>query len=217
MFFDKFSFSFKYLAIIAIIISPSIRFPFSSTAKHLSPSPSYANPMFNLFSTTYFCKNSICVDPHLSFIFIPFGLLFIILYLIPNDVNIFSATLYVAPLSVSKPIIKPSLFILSIFVSKFFLKKYTYSSIKSSQFSYTPILSLTAVSSSILPDSITSSISSSKLSGIFIPLLLKNLIPLNSNVLCEADITTLASAFNFLVKYATAGVGITPNNFTFAP
>ena len=149
--------------------------------------------------------------------FIPFGLLFIILYLIPNDVNIFSATLYVAPFAVSKPITKSSLFILSIFVSKFFLKKYTYSSIKFSQFSYTPILSLTAVNSSIFPDSITSSISSSNESGIFIPLLLKNFIPLNSNVLCDADITTLASAFSFLVRYATAGVGITPNNFTFAP
>ena len=34
---------------------------------------------------------------------------------------------------------------------------------------------------------------------------------------CDAEITTLASAFSFLVKYATAGVGITPNNLTFAP
>ena len=61
------------------------------------------------------------------------------------------------------------------------------------------------------------SISSSNSSGIFIPLLLKNLIPLNSKVLCEADITTLASAFSFLVRYAIAGVGMTPTDKTFAP
>ena len=101
--------------------------------------------------------------------------------------------------------------------SKFFLKKYTYSSSKSVLISDTPIFSLTADNSSSLPESITSSISSSISSEIFIPLLLKYLIPLSSNELCEADITTLASACNFLVKYATAGVGITPNNFTFAP
>ena len=92
-----------------------------------------------------------------------------------------------------------------------------YSLIKSKLYSDVPIFSFLAVNSSNFPDSIISSISSSNESGIFIPLLLKNLIPLNSNVLCEADITTLASAFNFLVKYATAGVGITPNNLTLAP
>ena len=151
------------------------------------------------------------------FIFIPSGLLFIILCSIPKLVNTFSATLYVAPFAVSINTLKPSLLLFSISSSKFFLKKYTYSSIKSSLISETPIFSFLAVSSSNFPDSITSSISSSRLSGIFIPLLLKNLIPLNSNVLCEADITTLASAFNFFVKYATAGVGITPSNFTFAP
>ena len=43
------------------------------------------------------------------------------------------------------------------------------------------------------------------------------MIPLNSYVLCDAEITTPASAFNFFVKYATAGVGITPNSFTLAP
>ena len=92
-----------------------------------------------------------------------------------------------------------------------------YSFIKSNSISDIPIFSFFAVNSSSFPESITSSISSSISSGIFIPLLLKNLIPLNSKVLCDADITTLASAFSFLVKYATAGVGITPNNFTFAP
>ena len=198
-------------------MSPSISLPFSSTAKHLSPSPSYATPRLNLFSTTNFFKDSKCVEPQLSFIFIPSGLLCIILYFIPNALKTFPATTDVAPFAVSIPTTKSSLFNLSKLSSKFFLKKYTYSSNKSCLYSDTPILLLTAVNSSILPESITSSISSSRLSGIFIPLLLKYFIPLNSNVLCDAEITTLASACNFLVKYATAGVGITPNNFTFAP
>ena len=92
-----------------------------------------------------------------------------------------------------------------------------YSYTSSSPDSEIPIFSLTATSSLILSESITSSISSSIESGIFIPLLLKYLTPLNSYVLCDADITTLASAFNFLVKYATAGVGNTPKVLTFAP
>ena len=100
---------------------------------------------------------------------------------------------------------------------EFFLKKYTYSSKRSDLTSAIPILSLTAVNSSNLSESIISSISSSISSGIFIPLLLKYFTPLNSYVLCDAEITTLASAFSFLVKYATPGVGITPKLFTFAP
>ena len=118
----------------------------------------------------------------------------------PNVLKTFSATIDVAPFAVSKPTIKSSVKLFSITSSNCFLKKYTYSSIKSKQYSETPILSLTAVNSSNFPESIISSISSSNVSGIFMPLLLKYLIPLNSYVLCDAEITTLASAFNFLVK-----------------
>ena len=149
--------------------------------------------------------------------FIPFGVLFTILWFIFNLENTFSATWYVAPFAVSITTLKSSLLYFSIISSKFFLKKYTYSSTKSSAFSAIPILSLQAVSSSNFPESITSSISSSISSGILVPSLLKYFTPLNSKVLWDAEITTLASAFNFFVKYATAGVGKTPNCFTFAP
>ena len=217
VFLFNFPFCFKYLEIIAINLSPSISSPFSSTARHLSPSPSYAIPKLILFLITYSFNISRCVEPHPAFILTPFGSLFIITWLIPRVENTLSATWYVAPFAVSITTLKSGLLNFSILSSKFFLKKYTYSSIKSVLTSETPIFSLTAVNSLSFPDSITSSISSSKLSGIFIPLLLKYFIPLNSNVLCDAEITTLASAWNFLVKYATPGVGITPNNLTFAP
>ena len=158
-----------------------------------------------------------CVEPQSLFMFIPSGLLFIMSYLIPNALNTFSATLYVAPFAVSTNTLKLSSKISSNLSSNIFLKKKTYSSLKSSLFSHTPILSFIADSSSIFPLSITSSISSSNESGIFIPLLLKYFTPLNSKVLCDAEITTEASALNFLVRYATAGVGITPSVLTFAP
>ena len=119
----SFPFFLNELEIIAIILSPSISLPFSSTAKHLSPSPSYATPMLKLFSTTNFFRPSKCVEPQFWFIFIPSGLLFIILYLIPNDLNTFSATLYVAPFAVSNPTIKSSDTNFSRSSSKFFLKK----------------------------------------------------------------------------------------------
>ena len=72
----NFSFDFKYCEIIAIILSPSISFPFSSTAKHLSPSPSYAIPKLHFLSITYCFNISRCVEPHPSFMLIPFGLSF---------------------------------------------------------------------------------------------------------------------------------------------
>ena len=45
----------------------------------------------------------------------------------------------------------------------------------------------------------------------------KNLIPLYSAGLCEADTTTPASQLYFLVRYAIAGVGITPAYIALAP
>ena len=64
---------FKYFASIYKILSPSKIFPSLSTAIILSASPSNANPQSNPFSTTNFCKCSICVDPHSVLIFKPFG------------------------------------------------------------------------------------------------------------------------------------------------
>jgi len=51
-------FSFKAFAQIVNIKSPLTRFPFSSTAKHLSASPSKANPISHLSLTTYSIKAS---------------------------------------------------------------------------------------------------------------------------------------------------------------
>ena len=67
------------------------------------------------------------------------------------------------------------------------------------------------------PLSITPWISSSNSSGSLYPLLSKNLIPLYSTGLCDAEIITPASAPYFLVKCATAGVGITPKIIASAP
>ena len=76
--------------------------------------------------------------------FIPSGLLFIITWFIPSVVNTLSATWYVAPFAVSITTLKSDLFSLAILSSKFFLKKYTYSSNKSVLTSEIPIFSLTA-------------------------------------------------------------------------
>ena len=53
-------------------------------------------------------------------------------------------------------------------------------------------------------------ISSSTASGSFIPLRLKNLMPLNSGGLCEAEMTMPPSSSFWTVSSATAGVGMTP-------
>ena len=82
---------------MANILSPFIVFPLLSTAKHLSPSPSYAKPMSKLFSNTKFLSCSKCVDPQSLFIFVPFGDVFIDITLAPKSLKIFSAILYVAP------------------------------------------------------------------------------------------------------------------------
>ena len=65
--------------------------------------------------------------------------------------------------------------------------------------------------------SIKSSISSSMESASLRPCELKNLIPLYSIGLCEADITAPISTLNFLVKYAIAGVGTIPASITSIP
>ncbi len=68
-----------------------------------------------------------------------------------------------------------------------------------------------------MPLFINASISSSRASGSLNPFPSKNLIPLNSTGLWEADITTPASTLYFFVRYAIAGVGITPTYTTLAP
>jgi hypothetical protein len=63
----------------------------------------------------------------------------------------------------------------------------------------------------------SSSIRSSIASGSFIPSAEKNLMPLSSGGLWEAEITTPASAARWPVRKATAGVGTTPSRSTSAP
>ena len=61
------------------------------------------------------------------------------------------------------------------------------------------------------------SISSSSASFSLKPLSENILMPLCSNGLCDAEITTPASAWSITVRYATPGVGITPSVVTSQP
>jgi hypothetical protein len=58
---------------------------------------------------------------------------------------------------------------------------------------------------------------SSTASGSLVPSLEKNLMPLSSNGLCDAEITTPACRRNARVRYATAGVGTGPARYTSMP
>ena len=85
-------FSFNAFAQIVKMKSPLIRFPFSSTAKHLSASPSKANPTSHFSLTTYFIKASGWVDPQFSLIFVPSGVLLITWTSAPKLLKAFTAT-----------------------------------------------------------------------------------------------------------------------------
>ena len=95
--------SFMYLPHTYMIKSPSMRFPFSSTARHLSASPSYAKPTSKLLSTTNFCKDSICVEPQFVLIFVPSGSLWMTNVFAPNASNTLFAMADALPLEQSKP------------------------------------------------------------------------------------------------------------------
>ena len=73
-----------------------------------------------------------------------------------------------------------------------------------------PVLSVEEESISFWLSRTSLSISSSISSGSLKPVDEKILMPLNSKGLCEAEITIPASAPYFKVRYATAGVGMTP-------
>ena len=62
-----------------------------------------------------------------------------------------------------------------------------------------------------------SSIARSTSSDSLLPDAEKNLIPLSSNALCEAEITIPACNLSARVRYATAGVGIGPDRSTSTP
>jgi len=63
----------------------------------------------------------------------------------------------------------------------------------------------------------SASIASSTASASFSPCAEKNLMPLSSCGLCEAEITMPASARSERVRNATAGVGIGPSSLTSQP
>jgi hypothetical protein len=66
-------------------------------------------------------------------------------------------------------------------------------------------------------DSSSASISLSTASGSFIPSPEKNLMPLSSNGLCEAEIMIPAERRSARVRNATAGVGIGPTSSVSTP
>ena len=84
--------SFIYTPHTYKIASPSTILPFSSTAIHLSASPSYANPTSTLLFLTNSTRFSICVEPQLLFIFVPSGSFAITSVFAPNASNTFFAT-----------------------------------------------------------------------------------------------------------------------------
>ncbi len=67
------------------------------------------------------------------------------------------------------------------------------------------------------PERIISSISASSASGSFKPSPEKNLIPLSSKELCDAEMTTPASARRLRVMKAMPGVGRGPTRITSTP
>ncbi len=93
--------------VIAKILSPSIRSPFSSQTKSLSASPSKARPISAFISRVNLLTLFIYVEPHLSFIFIPFGLSSYTKTWAPSLLSISGAILYAAPFAQSNAIFSP--------------------------------------------------------------------------------------------------------------
>ena len=91
-----------------MILSPSIILPNSSTAIHLSPSPSKAIPAWSFFSTTNSAKPSGCVDPTPALIFNPSGDVAIVSKSAFKSANKRETRPLVAPLAESIPTCKPS-------------------------------------------------------------------------------------------------------------
>ena len=80
-----------------------------------------------------------------------------------------------------------------------------------------PISVAVGRSASIASPSTRCSISSSSSSGSLKPAWLKNLMPLSGNGLCEAEMTTPASARSVRVRKAIPGVGMGPTSSTSTP
>ena len=100
--------SLKYLPQINIILSPSTISPFSSTAIHLSPSPSKATPTCAPFSTTNFANASGWVEPTPLLILSPSGFVAIVSKSAPKSANKRDTNALVDPLAPSTAMCIPS-------------------------------------------------------------------------------------------------------------
>ena len=92
----------RYFAQMNIMASPFTISPYSSTAKHLSASPSNANPTSSLFSLTYFCKPSICVEPAFMLMLQPSGVLLITYDFAPSASKTERPIIHVLPFAQSR-------------------------------------------------------------------------------------------------------------------
>jgi len=143
---------------------------------------------------------------------VPVGEALMAVMLAPSRENTSGAYQEAAPLAQSKTRCK--------FSSRSPFCSSTRSSTYSSRMSVPSMLrpkSAECICERIISLSMTLSISSSRSSCSFMPPGLKNLIPFSSTGLCDAEITTPASAFNFLVIKATPGVVMIPKSITVAP
>ncbi len=179
-----------------------------------SASPSNAMPTwaFCRFISAHICSG--WTEPHPRLMLVPSGLQLIENTCAPSSDSTLGATLYVAPLAQSTTIFMPSNIIpLGIEVLTNSMYRPTASSIRNAL----PTLCAVGLMSSISPDAMRFSIRSSISSGSLNPVLEKNLMPLSSYGLWDAEMTTPASALRLRVMSATAGVGIGPTSRTSTP
>ncbi len=206
--------SLYHFAQIAIIWSPVISRPVSSTAMSRSPSPSNARPMSASRSRTLALSPSVYREPHRSLMLSPSGAQCMTVTSAPSSEKIVGAALYVAPLAQSSTIRIPSSDRVS---GKLLLQKTMYRPIASSMRWAFPISSAVGRMFLMRPPVISFSISSSTASGSLKPSREKSLIPLSWYGLWEADITTPASARIDRVMKAMPGVLIGPTSSTSTP
>ena len=187
-----------------MIWSPSISSPFSSTARHRSASPSNARPRSYPPSTTAFASFPRCVEPQPLLMFTPSGSALKYVASSGKRENSFRAVALAAPLAQSKTTL------MGLRPSTVEARWSRYASISPAPSEILPISPCVFVGSSPsckMSDSMFASSSSLSLK----PREENILIPLCSKGLCDAEITMPASACSRTVKYATAGVGITPS------
>ena len=192
---ERIPLSFISNAHIAIILSPSTSVPFSSTAKTRSASPSNASPASAPHSLTNSQRLFRCVEPHPLFMLIPSGLSQVTNTFAPSFSRAFFAVTLDAPLAQSMAILSPSRRTSVVDTAKsIYLSTKVLSSVQ------WPIRSCVARTTSSDLSRIIPSIRFSVSSLSLYPSPLKNLIPLCSKGLCDAEIITPASNPHFLTR-----------------